>query len=822
MSDALAGLRVLDLTQGIAGPFGVKQLADHGADVIKIERPGLGDVMRRAGPFPGDEPHPERSGLFLYLNTGRRSVEIDLTRADGRAHLDRLVQGSHLLIHGLRPSTRARLGLDWERLHALQPSLSMISVSGFGQDGPYRDWELTELTCFALTGPMYQTGLPGREPLGFAETATQTFAGLALASAALAMAIDAQRGGGGHHVDFSIAEAFLAGGERQPLTYAYAGDVPQRSDDALRAQYLVGAYPCKDGYIAVQGVGRGESWWPRVFRMMGMPELSDDPRFASGAAITENKPAFDEIWLAWLATHTREQVFDAAAAARFPIAPVYTAADIHADPHFAERGFFDEIEHPEAGRLRYPGPPLRLHGAPWRAPRRAPLLGEHSSEVLEAPAAAAPPLGAAGAGPGPELPLEGVRVLELAEGWAGPMTGMWLGDLGAEVIKVEAMQRFDHARGPVEVPDGLPSYPGAVGGPRPYDVNSAYVQANRNKRGITIDLSRPEGVALFKRLVALSDVVVTNMVTGVPEKMGIGYEVLREVRPDLIMLTCSGYGATGPYATRVTMGGAMDGIAGYTWLRHYPDRTPDTVNYSMHTDVVAGMANAMAVLIAISQRLRTGRGQRVETSGVESCLHQIPAALMDFAINGRAQGARGNAHPRMSPHGVYPCAGQDRWVAIAVTDDDRWRALRAAVGDPAWARDARFDAAEGRVRHRAELDAALGEHTRTRDAIELMGELQQRGVAAAAVHDAAEHASDPHWRARGMYQTTELPGYGSFPLLTSPWIVDGRRLGVRLPPPPLGAHNREVLGGLLGLTDSELAALADQELIGDAPLHHEL
>ena len=249
----------------------------------------------------------------------------------------------------------------------------------------------------------------------------------------------------------------------------------------------------------------------------------------------------------------------------------------------------------------------------------------------------------------PPLPLSGVRVLELAEGWAGPQTGMWLGDMGAEVIKVEAMQRFDHARGPVSPPDGLASYPNKTGGPRPYDVNAPYVQGNRNKLSITIDLARPKGVGIFKRLVPLADVVFTNMVTGVPEKMGIGYEVLSKLRSDLIMLMISGYGTSGPYARRVTMGGAMDGIAGYTWLRHYPDQTPDTVNYSMHTDVVTGQNNAMAVLMALYQRNRTGEGQLIESSGVEASLHQIHGSLMDYAMNGRIQTSRGQ---RPSRHGA--------------------------------------------------------------------------------------------------------------------------------------------------------------------------
>jgi benzylsuccinate CoA-transferase BbsF subunit len=230
----------------------------------------------------------------------------------------------------------------------------------------------------------------------------------------------------------------------------------------------------------------------------------------------------------------------------------------------------------------------------------------------------------------------------------------------------------------------------------------------------------------------------------------------------------------------------------------------------------------MAVLMAISQKLRTGAGQRVETSGVETCLHHIPHALMDYAINGHVQDARGNTHPDMAPHGVYPCAGEDRWIALTVATETQWRALCTAMGDPGWARDARFADARARIEQRGELDRQVAAWTRTRDHLELMGELQERHIPAAAVHDAAEHALDPHWQARGMYQPTELPGYGVYPLLASPWIVDGRRLGVYLPPPPLGAHNRQVLGGLLGLSDAELAELARQELIGDAPKPHAL
>jgi crotonobetainyl-CoA:carnitine CoA-transferase CaiB-like acyl-CoA transferase len=527
---------------------------------------------------------------------------------------------------------------------------------------------------------------------------------------------------------------------------------------------------------------------------------------------------------------------------------------MHIDPHFAAREIFETIEHPVAGPVRQPAKPFRLHGARFQPSRPAPLLGQHQAEVLAelsalersgargaaSPATGSTPMSArasrsasatasattiatAPSSSRAALPLAGLRVLELAEGWAGPMTGMWLGDLGAEVIKVEAVQRFDHARGPVDVPPSLASfYPRREPGPRPYDVNSGYVQANRNKLGMTLDLSRPKGVELFKRLVAVSDVVVTNMVTGVPEKMGIGWDVLRAIRPELVMLSCSGFGLTGPYATRVTMGGAMDGIAGYGALRHYPDQAPDTVNYSTHTDVVTGLTNAVAILAALAARERTGEGQQVEVSGVEASLHHVPEALMDYALTGRIRTAAGNEHPCMAPHGVYPCAGDDRWLALSVATEAQWLALREAMGRPDWSLDPRFDDLAGRRRHRAELDERLRAWTRTHDPIALMASLQRRGIPAAAVHDAADHARDPHFQARGFHQPTELPGYGTFPLPTSPWLLDGERLGVRLPSPRLGEHDDFVYARLLGLSTAEIEALRREHYLGDVPLSHAL
>ncbi len=378
---ALQGLVVLDLTQGIPGPFGSKHLADYGARVIKIERPAAGDVARRLPPFFQDDPHPEKSGLFLYLNTNKLGVTLNLKDPGGAAMFKDLARQAGLVLESFRPGTMERLGLGWETLSALNPALSLVSLTDFGQTGPYRDWRLTEIVNFALAGPMYVTGSPDREPLKFAENATLGIAALNFANAAIGVAIGAQMTGRGRRVDLSIADSFLATTSNHPLAYQYTGEVAQRLGTTVRAQFLMGAFPCKDGAIAIQGSGRGETWWPRLFRMMGRPELAQDPRFRTSQAIMEHGDDFDAVWFSWLLEHTRREIFDAAGEARYPIAPVYSAADIYADPHFNARGVFESIDHPATGPVRYPALPFRLHG-PSKAPSRpAPTLGQHNHLV---------------------------------------------------------------------------------------------------------------------------------------------------------------------------------------------------------------------------------------------------------------------------------------------------------------------------------------------------------------------------------------------------------------------------------------------------------
>ncbi|MBI4233861.1 MAG: CoA transferase [Chloroflexi bacterium] len=385
MGEALEGLRVLDLSTGVAGPFCTKLLADYGAAVVKVEPPGGGDPTRQAGPFPNDMPHPEKSGLFLHLNTSKRSVTLDISTPTGQALLKRLLPHFQVVVESFPPGTLAELGLAYAALSAQQPALVLTSISPFGQTGPYRDFPFTENTVFALGGGMYREGLAGREPLKYGGQVGQYFAGALAAVPTLAAALRARFNGQGEWIDVAIMEC-LAGHPNQlsrGLAHAYSGYVEQRLPPHApvlpgASAFAIGTYGCKDGYVTLLPLG--ERMWPNIVALLKMPQLLDDPRFATPKDRAAHQDDFDAIFLPWLAERTRQEVFQAGQAAGLPCAPVYTPADAVADPHFQERGYFVEMEHPVAGRLRYPGAPFRPRASPWRA-RRAPLLGEHNEEV---------------------------------------------------------------------------------------------------------------------------------------------------------------------------------------------------------------------------------------------------------------------------------------------------------------------------------------------------------------------------------------------------------------------------------------------------------
>jgi crotonobetainyl-CoA:carnitine CoA-transferase CaiB-like acyl-CoA transferase len=378
----LDGVRILDLTQYIAGPYCTKLLADFGAEVVKIERPPAGDPCRRLGPFYRDTPGLERSALFLHLNTNKQSLTLNLKSAEGRQIVLRLLPEADVVVENFRPGVLDRLGLGYQALRALNPAIVLTSISNFGQTGPYRDLRASELIESAMGGPMNVTGHADREPLKLAGNVVQYHAGAVAAYATMLALLRAEQDGEGEWIDCSIYETQAGTRDRRViylLAHAYTGETGKRPLAAYRP--LSGVRPAADGYATMVGAGRR---LPGLLRTIGREDLLDDPRVRE-AMTTPAAEAVDEIealYLAWLQATPKAEAVARAQANHVLAAPVNTIADLFTDPHFVARDPWNTIDHPSTGPVRYPGAPFRMSETPMPPVARAPLLGEHTASIL--------------------------------------------------------------------------------------------------------------------------------------------------------------------------------------------------------------------------------------------------------------------------------------------------------------------------------------------------------------------------------------------------------------------------------------------------------
>jgi crotonobetainyl-CoA:carnitine CoA-transferase CaiB-like acyl-CoA transferase len=382
MGGPLEGWKVLDLTQGIAGPYVTKLCSDYGADVIKVERPGFGDVSRRIGPFPGDNPHAEKSGMYLTLNTGKRSVTLDLTTRTGRELLLQLAGRADLIVESYRPGTLERFGLGPERLAQAGPA-ALVRISNFGQTGPMRDFAADDLIEYAAAGILQITGLPDKGPVALGLFTPLFLAGGICAPLALGAMRAAHRDQQQEVLDFSIQESLAGSMDRggpNLVAYQYTGSLMiERRADVLRSALPNGVFPCADGFIQVT---TQPIWFRRFARVIGKPEWIDDERITS--TLNDPEPYGAEIaaaFMEWLKPLTKQEAMEQAQAQGWPLSALNTPADVMRDPHMRERGFFVTVDHPEAGSIELPGLALRFYSTPGEL-RRPPLLGEHNLEIF--------------------------------------------------------------------------------------------------------------------------------------------------------------------------------------------------------------------------------------------------------------------------------------------------------------------------------------------------------------------------------------------------------------------------------------------------------
>jgi len=816
MRGALEGIKVVELGQAVSAPYCAKLFADYGADVVKVEPLG-GDVARQWGPFPGDQRDPEKSGLFFFLNTNKRGVTLDPAQPGEREKLLGLLRGADVLIENNPPARMREWGLDYATLAALNPSLVVVSITPFGQSGPYGEWKGYDLNAFHLTasGSRY-CGRPGEPPLEHGTFSAEFYGAITGAAWGMAALHGRESAGGGQHLDVSCAEAIAATfvGGQNIGGCAQDGRFDKRTGVGMSLGAPATILPCKDGYVWILALEAAQ--WNGLARVMGNPEWMQLEMFQEMLVRAQNADAMYPLIEMWTMEHGKMEIMELCQAEGVPVSAVFTVAEAAEHPHLRERGYIVELEHPRLGKVRDLGAPFRLPAAPGGPRQPAPLLGQHNEEVLGGGGAAAQRTatttrtasttgesGTGGQGRGASLPLRGIRVANFGWVWAGPVVGQTLGFLGAEVYKIESRARIDLTR-------MLPPFGGGVRDPDRSLSNHACWAGNGS---VTVNLKKPEGRELAKRFIASCDVVVENFGPGFMNEAGLGYEQLRAVRPDVVMFSMPAAGLSGPLQSVRTYGLSLTSIAGLDSLTGYAGGPPVPMENAF-SDPYNGILGAYAVLVALQHRARTGEGQHIDYSQQEAVMQMVGPAFMDYVLNRRIAAPLGNRHPlgAGAPHGVFPCAGDDRWISIAVLTEEEWRGLLQAMGDPEWARRAEFSSAAGRLTNIERLHEQLGAWTRSFDDYELAERLQRHGVAAAPVLNVGDLLRDPHYRARGTFVEVQHP-LGFAETIYGAYVKCSRSEVAVRPGPRMGQDNEYVFKQLLGMSEEQYRTLVEQQVI---------
>ena len=797
---ALDRVRVVDLGWGIAGGYGTKLLADAGADVVKVELPG-GDPLR--GYSASFSPVDDHGPLFGFLNTTKRSVALDYRTAEGRDRLLDLYATAELVMERSEPGELEALGVGWEALADRRPDATMVSVSNFGRGGPWSQRPATEFTLMAIAGSTSTRGQPGRIPFNAGGRIGEWMGGLTAAVAATAALRRARRTGKGDHVDLSLLETIAPTCTNvQTLWGSFTGDY-----DTKALLEVPSVEPTRDGYVGFC-VFTGQQWQDFTV-LVGQPEWADDPQLAAlGGRIAAGESIAGAI-REWTSARTTEEVVNEAILLRIPVAPIGNGANLPEFEQFAQRGVY--VPNPGGGFLQ-PRVPYRNTTHPSVAFRTAPRLGQHTEEVLgQREADADSSISARGSGTDPAasadaLPLDGIRVVDMTAFWAGPYGTMVLASLGADVIHVESVQR----------PDGMRF--GSARTPADdqwWEFGPTFQHANVGKRSVTLDLTRPEGMELLHRLIEVSDALVENFSPRVIDQFGLDWEAVSTLNPRLVMVRMPAFGLDGPWRDRVGFAQTMEQISGMCWLSGYPDTGPQLARGP--SDPLAGLHAAYAVICGLHARERTGKGSFVEATMVETALNAAAEQVVEYSATGHLMSREANHHPYACPQGVYACSNGQH-IALSVETGEHWEGLLAAVPDLELDQVPDSAALADRFAARHVFDERLsrwcGDHAST-DVVEL---LISFGVPAAELEMSRGGDRNPQVNARGFYEAVEhrLAGTHRFPAFPARFGRQPDRWFTR-PAPTLGEHNAEVLGGLLGVDDSELARLEAVQIIGTRP-----
>ena len=800
--DLFSGVRVLEVSETPAAAFVGKLFSRWGADVTALRDPSVS--LTDSGSCVSVD------ALSAFLDGGKRRAEIPEASSERAATVARLAAVSDIVVSDAAPDAFElyRSAIEAART---QPRV-LTSITPFGLSGPYRDWQATPATLLALGGYSYLMGDANGAPLTlpglYPDFQTALIAYTATVASYLEDADDMDV------VELSILEALVSLHQSTTVQWTYGGTVRRRYGNRWAGIHPNCLLPVKDGWLELCVV---PNFWDAFTLLIGRPDLQDDERFSTPMARVEHADALDEIVVPILAERTkREWLVEGQETFRVPVGHAATLEEVLTDRQLAVREYWATVPQPDGRPARIGRSPFRINGAlPDEQPPPATSRGA-TEAPSEASATPRPPLQirserAPLTPPAADGPLNGVRVLDLTRVWAGPLSGRILADLGAEVIKVEAPM----GRGPARIPPGSSRRMLASGADgRPWNQQGSFNKLNRNRYGLAIDLKSEQGRDLFVRLAGESDVVLENFSARAMDRLNLGYDRLRQANPSLVYAAMPGYGRSGPYRDYVAYGPSIEPMTGLTMLMGYGDDVPRVTSKAI-PDAIAGTQGAAAVLSALQLRARTGDGCFVDLSQHECAVELLGEYFAEFDLTRSVPPVVGNGHTRWAPHGVYPCAAEDQWIAIAVRGEEEWRSL-CTLADRGWAEDPRFASLSARREHAELLDREVGGWTAPLDRAELMRRLQSVRIAAGAVLSAPEMLEDPHLRARDFFARLPQPDVGDIDYPGTPAQLRRHpRAGWR-PAPTLGQDNVAVLAAI-GVTGDEVNVLMEAGVVADRP-----
>jgi len=794
-TSALRGIRVAEFGTGSAVAYCGKLFADFGASVVKVEPPG-GDPGRGMTPLVDRGDGVMESGVFAWLNTNKQSVIVE-DRDDAR--LLEIAGASDVLVDQ-RPGAGADEGpTGHAALRAAFPKLTIVALSWFGESGPYQHYKATDGVVRALASLVKATGSVEQPGL---QSEHQAYVPAALNAFTAAMASLMGGGERGRRFEVSIHDANVALADFQ-LAVAVQLDLDETRTGVNRwyPTFPVGVYECKEGWIGITATTPDQ--WQGFCTLFEMHEQAADPRFTLPQERLALADELEAVFVPKLLAKTAHEWFEEAMRLRLPFTVTPDMAELLAEPVHRGRGAFGEVRIGEA-RFEAPILPQKLTKTPPAPNGEAPLAGADTKTWKPS----APALNFKG--DSDALPLAGMRIIDLAMGWAGPLSTRQLADLGAEIIKVEGRAYPDWWRGSDYTIESVADHA--------HEMALNYNVLNRNKTGVTLDLTRPAGANLLLELVKTADAVIDNYSQGVLPKMGLGYEDLRRVNPNIVAVSMPAFGAQTAWADCRAYGSTLEQGSGLPIVTGMPHWAP-TMNHIAFGDPIGGLNSAAAAVIALMHRKRTGEGQHVDLSQVECMFPQVAPWVIEQSINGKVGPRIGNRHPVFTPHGVFRSEGDDEWVVIAVTDDEAWQALCGVMGRGDLAQDPALTTAEGRRAAEDRLEAEITAWTRGRSPDEAMEALQAAGVAAGVARGFKETVlSEPHLIEREYWQWVERDHLGGHMQPSAAFREEGQPYPVRTPAPTLGQYTREVLTRILGLSEADLDRLEADRIIGTEPI----